>query len=428
MWYYLYVIIMENKNSNINMFKESVSIYKDDNKCINCNLCKLYCNKIVGISSFNDCINCGQCIFSCPVRALSPKNEYNEVEKIIKTKEKIVIGIVSPAVKVQLGEFFNIDESKKIDGKIVSSLKKLGFNYVFDTSLGADLTTILEAKELIDRIKSNTNLPLFTSCCPSWVKYANTYHKELLDNISICKSPISMFSTIIKEYFSKIINVDKDKLLVVAITPCTSKKYEKTLYPETDYVITSSELSDWINKNNIDFINIEDSSYDDVFKDASGSGIIFGSSGGVTESIMRTVYYLLTNKDSKKLLKYKIIRGNEKIKKSKLIINGLTINIAVIHTIPALEEFLKTDDYKKYHFIEVMNCNGGCIGGAGRIYNKKLENEYLIKRSKALYNYDKTNKLRYSYKNKDVINIFSNFLNNESNLNKLYTNKIKSKI
>lgn len=407
----------EKINNSVIIKKDNISITKDDSKCINCGLCKICCSKKVGVFPNKDCIECGQCIFSCPVRALNPKEEYTKVDKILKEHNKTLVALISPAVKVTIGEIFNIDNNIKLEGKLITSLKKLGFDYVFDTSLGADLTTMEETEELIDRLNTNKNLPLFTSCCPSYVKYIKDNHKELLDNISTCKSPIAMLSTIIKEYFSKLINVDKEDIIIVAITPCTSKKYEKTIYKETDYVVTVSELGKWIKEKNIDFINLKDSNYDDILKTASGAGIIFGSTGGVTLSVMRTLHYKLTGKDSKDLLEFKNLRDYDKIKTTKITINDKELNIAIIHTMPALEEFLKTEDYKKYHFIEVMNCPGGCIGGGGTPYVKQIKQEEINKkRIDALSNYDKTSKIRYPYKNKDLINIYDNFLNNDSSL------------
>lgn len=398
-------------NKSIIISKDNQSIIKDDNKCINCGLCRICCLKKVGVFPDKDCINCGQCIFSCPVHAITPKYEYMEVEKVLKLSKKVVIAITSPALKVTFGDEFEMEKGSKVEGKLVAALRKLGFNYVFDTSFGADLTTMEEANELINRINANTNLPMFTSCCPSWVKYAVDNHKELLNNISTCKSPIAMFSTIIKEYFSNIKKIDKNDIVVVAITPCTSKKYERNLYPETDYVLTSSELGIWLKEKEIDFMSLISSKYDDLFSKTSGGGIIFGSTGGVTESVMRTVYYMLTGKDSKTLLCYDDVRGYKNFKTASITIDGIKILIAVIYTMPALEEFLEKEDYKKYHFIEVMNCPGGCIGGAGNSYIKQVkQEEFIKKRMESLYEYDNSNEIRYSYKNKDIIDIYDNFL------------------
>lgn len=413
-------------NKSIIISKDNPSIIKDDNKCINCGLCRICCLKKVGVFPDKDCINCGQCIFSCPVHAITPKYEYMEVEKVLNLSKKVVIAITSPALKVTFGDEFDMEKGSKVEGKLVAALRKLGFNYVFDTSFGADLTTMEEANELINRINTNNNLPMFTSCCPSWVKYAVDNHKELLNNISTCKSPIAMFSTIIKEYFSNIKKIDKNDIVVVAITPCTSKKYERNLYPETDYVLTSSELGIWLKEKEIDFMSLISSKYDDLFSKTSGGGIIFGSTGGVTESAMRTVYYMLTGKDSKTLLCYDDVRGYKNFKTASITIDGIKILIAVIYTMPALEEFLEKEDYKKYHFIEVMNCPGGCIGGAGNSYIKQVkQEEFIKKRMESLYEYDNSNEIRYSYKNKDIIDIYDNFLkgmDSDMSIKLLHTN------
>ena len=400
-----------NDSKIIIVSENNPSISKDDDKCINCGLCKVCCKKSVLMGSDMECIYCGQCILSCPVGAIKPKYEYPELEKVIKANEKLVIGITSPAVRVSLGEAFNMKKGLNVEGKLVNSLRKLGFDYVFDTTFGADLNTLEEANELLNRIDSGTNLPLFSSCCPSWVKYVYDNHRELIDNISTCKSPIAMLSTIIKEYFSKVNNLDKKRIVVVAITPCTSKKYEKTLYKEIDYVITTSELAVWLKEREINFPSLRSSKYDKLFPRGSSSGVMYGSSGGVTLSILRTINYMLDGNDRTFSFPLKVLNGYDNIKTAEVVINNKNFLVAVIYTMPSLEKFLESGEYKKYHFIEVMNCDHGCVGGGGqvRVKSSEMENTYN-ERAKSLNKYDKKGDIRYPYKNKDILDLYSNFL------------------
>ena len=218
--------------SKIPISIDNPGIQRINERCVNCGVCRNICTNKVGICYQNKmegnpaCINCGQCILNCPMGAITPKYEYQKVKEEILNPKKVTVALISPAVRVSLGELFNIKPGTNVEKKIVNSLKKLGFNYVFDTTFGADLTVVEEANELLSRIKSNTRLPMFSSCCSSWVKYAEIYHPELLENLSSCKSPISMQNTVIKTYFANKNNIDSSDIVTIAITPCTSKKME----------------------------------------------------------------------------------------------------------------------------------------------------------------------------------------------------------
>lgn len=390
-------------------------------KCINCGGCTTTCIDKVGIKyDVNKvkepvCVNCGQCRITCPTGAIQEKYEYKQVKEIIKDKNKKVVCITSPAVRVSLGEEFDMKSGTNIEGKMVSSLRKLGFSYVFDTTFGADLTTMEEANELVYRLESKKNLPLFSSCCPAWVKYISMYHPNLLNHLSSCKSPIGMISAVIKNYFADKINVDKKDIIVVALTPCTAKKYEREYDENVDYVITTSEMGMYLREEKVDFNKLKASKFDNVMSRGSAGGVIFGSSGGVTESVLRVVYNILTKKDPKKqLTNFKAIRGLKNFKEANIKINDKNINVAVIYGLEEVEKVLQkleNNEEVKYDFIEVMNCPGGCVGGGGQPLKtiSKMQ-DINLKRMQGLYKEDKSMKIKSSYKNPDIIEVYKKYL------------------
>lgn len=427
--YFEEIIVLdeEEKPKSIPIDEDNPSIQRIVKRCINCGRCKTICENIVGIKydrekcKNNICIGCGQCILNCPVGALVTKYNYKAVEQAINDDSKVVVCITAPAVRTSLGESFGMEPGTLVEKIMVSSLKEIGFDYVFDVTFGADLTVMEEATELIDRIQNNKRLPMFTSCCPSWVKYARVFTPFLLDNLSTTKSPISIQSTIIKKYFSKLKGIDESDIIVVALTPCTSKKLERTIsgLDTTDFVITASEYSIWLKERGIDFNKLQDKEFDSLFGRGSGAGIIFGASGGVCEGIVRTMYYMLTNKTpSKRLLEFTEIRGLKKAKEATVIINGIKINVLVVQSLPALSNIIDEvkEENSKYHLIEVMNCIGGCIGGGGEplsIISK--QDEVRIKRCKTLYECDKDTKIKSSYENPDIKRIYKEFIGKPSN-------------
>lgn len=395
------------------------SIMRIKEKCINCGACKKACLNKVGLT-YPDyikgnpaCLNCGQCILACPMAALVPKYNFKEIKYLINDPNKIVIAFVAPAVRVALGEMFGFEYGTNVEGKIVTALKEIGFDYVFDTTFGADLTTMEEAYELLDRMSTNTNLPMFSSCCPSWVKYLEVNHPELIFNLSTCKSPISMQNTIVKTYFAKVKKLNPKDIVTVNITPCTSKKAEikRTEIKNGDYVLTTSELGLFIKDEMINFKELRNSKFNKMFDSGSGSGYLFGNTGGVSESCVRTIYNILTSKDpSSKLLNFESVRGLDGIKEASIKIKNNTINICVVHGITNLEKLLETD-ISKYHFIEVMNCYGGCIGGGGQPLVPLNKYEEICKlRMQGLYNCDSINNVRCAYNNPDIIDLYKNYL------------------
>ena len=407
-------------NARIPISEDNPSIERIPNTCINCGMCYKTCRETVGIKyDINKvkspiCINCGACRLSCPTGAIKEKYAYKIVKDFIENTDKCVVVLTSPAVRVSIGEEFGFEAGTFLEGKMVSALRHLGFDYVFDTTFGADLTTVEEAYELLTRINNDMDLPMFSSCCPAWVKYMEMYHPNKLNHLSTCKSPIAMESALIKHYFSKIKGIKKSDIIVVALTPCTAKKYEssRSELKDTDYVITTSELALFLKEENIDFINLDNSQYDSIFGKGSGGGTIFGTSGGVSESVLRTLHHFITGKEEN--VELNEIRGLDGLKEITLNIDDKTIKVAVINGLknvfPILEK-LENNEKIEYDFIEVMNCVGGCIGGGGQPLSviSKMD-EIRKKRMEGLYKDDESSNIRCSYNNPDIIKIYNDYL------------------
>lgn len=395
------------------------SIERITEKCIQCGLCSKICQEKVGIRYNLDkakepiCVNCGQCIINCPTGALVPKYCYKKVMNYIHDTEKVVVACTSPSVRVALGEEFGM-MNQNVEGKMVGSLKQLDFDYVFDTTFGADLTIMEEASELIERVKAKKNLPQFTSCCPAWVKYVEMYHPKLLKYISSCKSPIGMQSALIKTYFSEKMNIPKDNIIAVAITPCTAKKSEITRYHDCDFVITTSELAMMMRENHVDFETVEEKEFDSLMARGSGAGVIFGNSGGVMEAAVRTAYHMITgNTPPEKFLEFQEVRGYQNLKETTISIGDITLNLLVAFGLPHIEPILEELEKGncKYDFIEVMNCPGGCVGGGGQPLGAiSKQSDMIEKRITNLYQEDQELKTRYSYSNSDIIEVYEKFL------------------
>ena len=405
--------------------EDNPSIKRIEEKCIKCGICKGICKGSLSVYGYYNlentgnraiCIGCGQCSISCPTNAIMEQYDYLKVKEEIK-KGKIVIFQVAPAVRVSIGEEFGMEPGSITIGKIVSALKKLGVKYVFDTTFGADLTIMEESSELIKRINDKDTLPMFTSCCPAWVKFVEIFYPEFLENLSTCKSPILMEGSMIKNYFAKLKNIDRDDIISVALTPCTAKKYEinrEELKGDIDYVITTREFARYIKEENINFKDLDDSSFDNLMQEGSGGGTIFGTSGGVMESACRYAYKILTGKDpSDNLLEFNDVRGLSNVKEAELIVNDIKLKLAVINGTGDARKILEKLKNKEVHydFIEVMACEGGCISGGGQPkVNMPITPDIKNKRSSSLYEIDKNNKSRVCYQNMDIINIYNNFL------------------
>ncbi len=385
-------------------------------KCTNCGLCKKICENTVGIKYHKEevkkpvCINCGQCILNCPFNALTTKNDYQKVLELLKADNIVTISI-APAIRTTIGEEFGLEAGTIVTKKLVTALKKAGFTYVFDLTFGADLTVMEEAMELVNRLNKQENLPLFTSCCPSWVKYAEIYHPELLNHLSSTKSPIMMQASVIDEYFFKKNNPSK-KVINVMLAPCTAKKMEikKPELKGMDYCLTTHEVALLLQELKIDLPTLGGTDFDKVLADGSGAGNIFGTSGGVLEATLRTAYYYLTGEDATtSFLHFSKIRGFDSIREASITILDKTYKVASVYGLPNLEKLLPHLD--DYIMIEVMNCPNGCIGGGGQ---PKLavpkQKEAREKRASSLYQIDEKKTIRLSYQNPDILRLYSTYL------------------
>lgn len=420
----------------------SPSIVRDFNKCILCRRCVAVCKNIQQIGAI-DCINrgfdscistvddkslndvnctfCGQCIQACPTGALHEKESINDLWIKLKDPETYVIAQTAPAVRVALGEEFQMDIGTNVTGKMVASLKRLGFDKVFDTNVGADFTIMEEAHEFLERLKEKDNMPMITSCCPSWIKFIEMNYPDLLQHLSSCKSPHQMLGSLLKTYFAKKENIDPSKIYVVSIMPCVAKKYERQrpelknngLY-DVDNVITTRELARMIKQANIDFEKIEDQEYDMPLGETTGAGAIFGVTGGVMEAALRTAQDKLNGEDVEKF-EFIEVRGEKGIKEANITINGRNLHVAVVSGLSNAKKILEKLKLGKssYDFIEVMACPGGCIMGGGQpIKNSKVRAKMDIAklRGKALYSIDEKSKIRKSHENPIVKKVYEEFL------------------
>jgi NADP-reducing hydrogenase subunit HndD len=425
----------EGEKTHYPIDNSSVSIVRQPDKCIKCERCVRVCNDIQtvhAIENFNRgfklnvsppfnhsikdsaCINCGQCVVNCPVAALIEKTELHEVIDILKHKssgkdKRILVAQTAPSIRAALGECFGMEAGTSVTGKMVTALKRIGFDKVFDTDLCADMTIVEEATEFIKRFTTGGKLPLITTCCPAWIKFGEQFYFEQLEHMSTCRSPQAMMGSLIKNYYAKKIGVEAKDIVLVDIMPCTAKKYEikrPEFKDEVDFVLTTVELGQLIKIYNVDFVNLQDGEFDNPLGESTGAATIFGRSGGVMEAALRTAADILTGQDLKEV-EYNAVRGINTFKEAELEIAGKKIKIAVIHTLGEARkvmEMIKTGNCP-YHFIEIMACYGGCIGGGGQPPISSDE-KILIKRAEALNNHDRSMPIRKSHKNPALIKIY----------------------
>lgn len=388
------------------------SFVRINEKCIDCGQCLNTCQKQNCLVP-DDCISCGQCILTCPMGALVPRYNYKEVLANVHDEEKIVVISVSPAVRVAIGDEFGFDAGTFLEKQLVGILKQIGFDYVFDTTFGADLTIMEEAAEFVERITNHHDLPMFTSCCPSWVLNMEKYHSEDIHLLSTCKSPISMQSAIIKSYFAREKHLNPEDIVVVALAPCVSKKSEakRNGLTDTDYVITTSELSMLIREEGLDLKNAPEEEFDSMLGKGSGAGVIFGSSGGVMEAALRTAYYMIHHeKAPENFFSLTNLRGTTEVKEATIDFGVQQVRVAVLYGIANVNKLYK-QLVQNYDYIEVMTCPNGCVGGAGQpILPQNKIRTYVEARGKSLYQNDSELHVRTSYENEDIKALYANFL------------------
>ncbi len=420
----------------------SPSIVRDNNKCVLCRRCVAVCSKIQNVGvigpvnrgmktaiespwemhlSEMSCINCGQCIVNCPVGALYEKDDTKKVWDLLRDPAKHVVVQPAPAVRAALGEEFGLPMGTSVTGKMATALKRLGFDKVFDTDFGADLTIMEEANELVERIKNGGVLPMITSCSPGWIKYCETYHPDFLPNLSSCKSPHEMLGAMVKSYYAEKAGIDPKDIAVVSVMPCTAKKFEAARpelghngMADVDVVITTRELARMIKEANIEFERLPDGDFDSLMGESTGAAVIFGATGGVMEAALRTAYETITGEKLEDV-EFHAVRGIEGIKEATVNIGGTDVNVAVANgtgNATKLLEMAKSGE-KNYTFLEVMACPGGCVNGGGQPIvsaQTKMDVDVRVERAKALYGEDRAKALRKSHENEEIKQIYKDFL------------------
>ncbi len=431
-------IHFEGERSTFPIDNNSFSIIRDQNKCILCKRCITMCNEVQTVgalteigrgfhtsvgSAFNKpmaettCTFCGQCVAVCPTGALTEINNIRKVWNAIDNKKHVFIQ-TAPAVRVALGEEFGLLAGTSVTGKMVSALRKMGFEKVFDTDFAADLTIMEEANEFVHRLNNGGKLPILTSCCPSWVNFIEQQFPELLDIPSTCKSPHEMFGAITKTYLAEKMGIDPADITLVSVMPCVAKKYEaarseltgKHGERDVDIVITTRELAVMIKEMGIDFRNLDDSDFDDPLGESTGASVIFGATGGVIEATIRTAYNMITGKELENI-EFSELRGLSGIKEAIINIEGREFKIGVAHGLGNARKLLESIRSGSAHYdaIEIMACPGGCIGGAGQPYHHG-DIDILRKRTDAIYREDQGKKKRRSHENEKVAALYSEFL------------------
>lgn len=436
----------------------SPSIVKDSSKCIRCQRCVRTCSELQAVSALavvhkgdhqtistflnkplNDvvCTNCGQCINRCPTGALTERNYIEDVWHAIYDPNKFVVVQTAPATRVALGEDLGLEIGNRVTGKMVSALKKMGFNKVLDTDFSADLTIMEEGTELLTRLKKalvdkdeTVKLPMMTSCSPGWIKYQEHMFPNLLDNLSTCKSPQQMFGSLAKTYYADKINIKAENMIVVSIMPCTAKKFEcnrpemrDSGFKDVDYVLTTRELAMMVKQAGIEFDKLEDDKYDSILGESTGAAVIFGATGGVMEAALRTAYEIITGHEVPFTdLKIKPVRGMEGIKDATIkikntkpewnFLEGVDLNVAIAHGLANAKTLMEAIEKGEtnYHFIEIMGCPGGCIGGGGQPI--PTSPEIRKRRAEAIYAEDEGMSIRKSHENPEVVEVYKEYLQN----------------
>jgi NADH-quinone oxidoreductase subunit G/NADP-reducing hydrogenase subunit HndD len=416
----------------------SKAIVKNPNKCIMCRRCETMCNQVQtceilsainrGFNAFvgpafnipiaeSSCTYCGQCVAVCPTAALTEVNHTRKVWDALNDPEKYVIVQTAPAVRVAIGELFDMEPGTIVTGKMVTALRRMGFDKVFDTDFAADLTILEEASELVHRLEGHGRLPILTSCCPAWVKFFEHQFPDLLDIPSSCKSPHIMFGTIAKTYYAEKMGLDPKNIVVVSVMPCVAKKAEaarpeltKEEQSNVDIVITTREFGAMLKESGIDFTKLPESDFDHLLGESTGAGVIFGTTGGVIEAAVRTAYEWLTGEELKNV-EFAEMRGVKGIREATVKIKDMELKIGIAHELGNARKLLQDirDGKSSYHAIEIMACPGGCIGGGGQPYHHG-DIEVIKKRQQAIYQEDRSKTKRKSHQNEEVLKLYQEYL------------------
>ncbi len=414
---------------------------RDNNKCILCRRCSAVCEKVqkIGVIGANErgfkthiaspfemglgetsCVSCGQCIAVCPTGALAEKDSTAGVFDALADETKTVIVQTAPAVRAALGEEFGLPIGTNVEGKMAAALRRLGFDKVFDTDFAADLTIMEEANEFIERVKNGGTLPMITSCSPGWIKYCEHYFPDMTENLSSCKSPMQMFGATAKTYYAEKIGIDPKDMVVVAVMPCTAKKFEigrddmsAAGVPDVDFALTTRELARMIDKAGIKFTNLPDEKFDDPLGISTGAAVIFGATGGVMEAALRTAVETLTGEELP-ALEFNEVRGTQGIKEATYNVAGTDVKVAVVSGLGNAKELLTKvkNGEADYHFIEIMGCPGGCVNGGGQPQQPGyVRNTVDIKalRAKVLYDIDASMPVRKSHENPAIKELYAEY-------------------
>ncbi|HOQ50264.1 NADH-dependent [FeFe] hydrogenase, group A6 [Candidatus Sordicultor fermentans] len=417
--------------------RSSPSIKRDANRCILCGRCIRACQEIQAVFAIDFanrgfdslvspslglplgesvCVNCGQCILACPTGALSEVSHVEMVWEALEDPEKFVILQTAPAIRVSIGEPFGLPPGTVTTGKMVAAFRRLGFDRVFDTNFAADLTIIEEGTEFINRLQKGGKLPLITSCSPGWIKFMEHFYPELMENVSTCKSPQQMFGAVAKTYYAQKLGIDPQDMVVVSIMPCTAKKFEcqreemkSSGCQDVDYSLTTREAARMLKEKGIDLREMPEEEFDDPLGISTGAAAVFGATGGVMEAALRSVYEIVSGKTLESLDFYDV-RGMEGVKEATVNIDGLEVGVAVAHSLGNARKILDQikEGNSKYHFIEIMACPGGCIGGGGQPIPTDLD--IRMKRIEAIYQVDKNLSLRKSHENPAIKQLYEEFL------------------
>lgn len=419
----------------------AIHMIRDNGKCILCRRCVAACQaqhiSVIGAnargfdthigSAFEKpldsvaCVSCGQCIVNCPTGAIYEKDDTAKVLEAINDPEKFVVVHTAPSIRVTLGECFGMHIGTNVQGKMVAALRRLGFDKVFDTDFGADLTIVEEANEFLGRVQNGGVLPMITSCSPGWIKYCEHYYPDMLDHLSSCKSPQQMSGAVIKTWYAKKMGIDPKDIVVVGIMPCTAKKFETKRenqsasgYPDVDYSLTTRELGRMIESAGIFFKHLPDEEFDNPLGDSTGAAVIFGATGGVMEAALRTAVEKLSGEELKSL-DFTEVRGTEGIKEASYTVNGMEIKVCVVSGLANANTIMEKvkNGTADYHFIEIMGCPGGCVNGGGQPIQHAVVRNFVdlrARRAAALYEADKDMPLRKSHESEAVKRLYAEFL------------------